>query len=560
MITPLRLLLVEDSNLDARALMELLKELDPPPQLTHALTLEKALAHLAEQTFDCVLLDMRLPDGEGVESVDRIHSLCREVTIVVLTGNDDEHAALAALHRGAQEYIIKGKHDGEALLQKLRHAIERDRLVITLKRQRQEDYHRASHDALTGLPNRLLFEDRLRAVLAQGLRRDNRPVVCFVDLDRFKAVNDVYGHATGDTLLQEVARVLQDSVRTSDTVARLGGDEFAILLNYAGDAALVAERMVQRIAAIESIGGEPIQIGASIGLAQHPQHGTDYEQLLVNADAAMYRAKAAGKGQWRFFSPPKAAASDVAEPNAFSTLVLQLHYQPWYLHQSQRCMGLEALIRMQGSNAADSVLQEAERQKLLPLLGSWVLEQACRNWLSAQQSGAATLRLAVNISAAELDRRDYASSTLRLLGELGMPCTALQLEVTEDDFVTASSTLLDNIGVLRQRGVRVALDRFGRNQAALALLKNWPVDVVKLDIRHVHELRTQPAAGAFLTSVISYVQALGHELILCGVETQADLENLKGLAPALLQGVMLQGFGLAPPLPLTTPRAALLPC
>lgn len=558
----LRLLLVEDSARDARALIELLKDVAPlpQPQVTHVTTLDLALAELAARIYDCVLLDLHLPDSDGLEGVDRIQALCRNVTIVVLTGNDNQGDALAALRRGAQEYVIKGKHDGDALLQKLSHAIERDRLVITLNRQRQEDYHRASHDGLTGLPNRLLFEDRLRTVLARGTHKDSQPAVCFVDLDGFKAVNDVYGHAVGDALLQQVAQVLQDSVRATDTVARLGGDEFVALLHHAGDATLVAERMVQRVAAITRVGDDAVEIGASIGLALYPLHGSDPEQLLANADSAMYRAKAAGKGQWRFFTPLTPSSPAATPPQTLNSLVLQLHYQPWYAYPGQRCMGLEALVRLDDDSAADSALQEAERQKLLPLLGSWVLEQACRNWLAATQSGEAIPRLAINVSAAELERRDYASATLRLLGEMGMPYQALQLEVREDDFVAASSTLLDNLSVLRQRGVRVALDRFGRNQAALALLQNLPIDVVKLDIRHLHALRTQPAARAFLTSVVGYVKALGHELIVCGVETAADLKNLKSLAPNLLHGTLLQGFGLASPRALHIPQAALLPC
>ena len=556
MNTVLRLLLVEDAARDARALREMLADVEamPAPLLKHVSTLAEAEAALAEAPYDCILLDLRLPDGEGVQSVDRIRAHHREVTLVVLTGNSDQQSALIALQHGAQDYVIKGTLDGEALMRLLRHAVERNRLVIGMERARQLEYHRASHDPLTGLPNRQLFTDRVRTALAQ--RRNGRLVLCFIDLDGFKHVNDLHGHATGDELLKAVAATLQEAVRAGDTVARLGGDEFAVLLTQARDAdeaALVAQRMVERVAALQNIAGKSVQIGASIGLAMHPLHGRDCEPLLASADRAMYRAKAAGKGQWRFCTPVQEMTIPVLLPG-FDLTALKLCYQPWYDARSHACMGLEALIRFHGHTAADTVLQQAQAQQALPRLGSWVLEQACRDWLAL---AAAPLHLGVNISATELECRDYANITLRLLDELGMPCTALQLEVAEDELADApeNGTLLQNLGTLRSHGVRIALDRFGRNQAALGRLARLPVDVVKLDVRHVRELRTEPLARAFLASVIGYATALGRETILCGVETAADLENLRSLAPG---GV--QGFGLAPPLAAGSQQLCLLPC
>lgn len=524
----------------------------PPPALRHVSSLAEAELALDETPYDCILLDLRLPDGEGVQNVDRIRARHREVTLVVLTGNNDQQSALIALQHGAQDYVIKGTLDGEALMRRLRHAVERNRLVIEMERARQVEYHRASHDPLTGLPNRQLFTDRVRTALAQ--RRNGRLVLCFVDLDGFKHVNDLHGHATGDALLKAVAATLQEAVRAGDTVARLGGDEFAVLLTQARDAdeaALVAQRMVERVGALQNIAGKAIQIGASIGLALHPLHGRDCEQLLASADRAMYRAKASGKSQWRFCTPVQQATTPVLLPG-FDLAALKLCYQPWYDTKSHACMGLEALIRLDGHAAADTVLQQAEAQQALPRLGSWVLEQACRDWLALPATPA---HLAVNISATELDCRDYTSATLRLLEELGMPCTALQLEVAEDELADAPGTLLQNLGTLRRHGVRIALDRFGRNQAALSRLARLPVDVVKLDVRHVRELRTEPLAHAFLASVIGYATALGRETILCGVETAVDLENLRSLAPG-----RVQGFGLAPPLAAGEIQPCLLPC
>lgn len=555
----LRLLLVEDAQRDARALREMLADAQemPVPALHHVTSLAQAEAALAANTYDCVLLDLRLPDSEGVHSVDRIRQLHREVTLVVLTGNSDQQSALLALQHGAQDYVIKGSHDGDALLRLLRHAVERNRLVTEMERQRQQEYHRASHDPLTGLPNRQLFSDRVNTALAQ--RRGGRLVVCFIDLDGFKAVNDHHGHAVGDALLVAVAAALQDSVRAGDTVARVGGDEFAVLLTQARDAdeaARVADRMVQRVAALTAIDGRHIQVGASIGLALHPSHGSDCEQLMASADRAMYRAKAAGKSQWRFCTSPNEFPI-TAPPVTLDTGLLRLCYQPWFDARSRSCMGIEALIRFDGHVAADAVLALAQQQQALPQLGCWVLEQACHNWLALAARQSAPPRLAVNISATELEGRDYATTTLRLIGELGINSKTLQLEVAEDDLADApeTGTLLQNLSTLRSHGVRIALDRFGRRQAALGRLASLPVDVVKLDVRHVRELRTQPLARAFLTSVIGYANALGCETVLCGVETDADLENLRTLAPE-----SLQGFGLARPLAAGVSQPSRQPC
>lgn len=559
MNTVLRLLLVEDAPRDARVLREMLADVDgmPPPKLHHVSTLAQAEAALAVASYDCILLDLQLPDSEGVQGVDRIREHYREVTLVVLTGNTDQQSALIALQHGAQDYVIKGTLDAEALLRLLRHAVERNRLVIEIERAQQRDYHRASHDPLTGLPNRQLLTDRVRTALAQ--RSSGQLVVCFIDLDGFKRVNDLHGHATGDALLIAVAAALQEATRAGDTVARVGGDEFAVLLTQARDAdeaAMVAQRMVQRVAALTHIDGKRVHIGASIGLALHPIHGRDCAQLLASADRAMYRAKAAGKGQLRFCTPDEYPITSPLLPGLDVT-ALKLCYQPWYDMPSRSCRGLEALIRLDGHSAADSALAQAQQRQALPLLGCWVLEQACRNWLALAATQAAPPRLAINISAMELECPDYASTTLQLLSALAMPCHVLQLEVTEDDLVNAprDGALLQNLTALRRHGVRIALDRFGRNQAALGQLANLPVDVVKLDVRYVRELRTQPTTQAFLAAVIGYVRALGREVIICGVETAADLQNLNPLEPH-----QVQGFGLALPRPDSRPLPSLLPC
>lgn len=320
MSEPLRLLLVEDSVRDAHLLQAQVEDLTggQAVDLNHAQSLADAIKMLGE-LHDCVLLDMNLPDCAELEGVDLIRRIAPSVPIVVLTGLEDEQLAQRALRHGAQEYLVKGHHDGDALVRRVQHAITRHRLMVDLEQQRQRDYHRASHDPLTGLPNRPLFLDRLNTALAQAQRHHSMVVVGFLDLDGFKAVNDRYGHALGDALLCRVAEVLSDRLRAGDTVARLGGDEFVLLLTQphnAQEAGLAASRILSALAAIHEVDGQPVTIGGSLGLALFPGHAGDTspesvqrpETLLLQADHAMYRAKAAGKGQWRLHgetNPPR---------------------------------------------------------------------------------------------------------------------------------------------------------------------------------------------------------------------------------------------------------------
>lgn len=308
----LRVLLVEDSPADARAVREELRDAtrEQQPELTHVQTLAAALAQLKTGVYDCVLLDLGLPDGGGVALVEAVRAANRDIAIVILTGLDDERSALEALRRGAQEYAVKGQHNGDALLRILRHAFERHRLMCELDRQREREYFLATHDSLTGLANRQLLMDRAQQALTHAQRQGGQVALCFIDLDGFKPVNDRYGHAAGDALLCKITRVLLTTVRDGDTIARIGGDEFVALLTSVrsqAEAQLVVDRMIEGISSPMQIEGREITIGASIGLSMYPQHGLMLDALMAKADAAMYQTKRAHKnGSGR--QPMRAAA------------------------------------------------------------------------------------------------------------------------------------------------------------------------------------------------------------------------------------------------------------
>lgn len=292
----LKVLVVEDSLADARLLREALKDANAPVELNFVSTLAEAEQTVRSAAYDCVLLDLGLPDANGVDNVQRIRAANRAQTVVIMTGLDSEEAALGTLQRGAQDYLVKGRYDGAFIVRVIRRAMERNRVLAEVDQLREYQYYVATHDALTGLPNRQLFEDRARTALAQAQRENGTVAVGYLDLDGFKRVNDTHGHAIGDALLRAVGQVLSESVRATDTVARVGGDEFLILLaplkgNAQAEADSTVERLRDRIRSLRLVEGREVGISASIGVAFYPDQGRTLEGLLICADQAMYEAK-----------------------------------------------------------------------------------------------------------------------------------------------------------------------------------------------------------------------------------------------------------------------------
>jgi len=411
--------------------------------------------------------------------------------------------------------------------------------------------HQASHDQLTGLANRSLFNEKLSLAVAKARQHAEMLAVVFLDLDRFKNVNDTLGHAVGDELLQSVARRLINCLRVDDTIARWGGDEFTLLLyniESAEDATKICQRILFSLSSPFEFDGRELNMKASLGIALSPYDGEDAETLLKNADAAMYRAKQQGRNNYQFYT--RAIGSKVSESlnmenNLYKALQREefvLHYQPQIDLTTGRLVGMEALIRWEhperGLIAPDRFISVAEETGLICPIGEWVLRTACAQNRSWQLLGAPPLRIAVNLSACQFQQITAVKTIAQILSETGLEPERLEIEITES---TAMTDVQFTVGVLHQlqaMGIHIALDDFGTGYSSLWSLKNLPLDTLKIDRSFVADLMNDSNGTAIVKVAIALGHGLNLKVIAEGVETAQQLEFLQVLKCDRAQGYL----------------------
>ena len=540
-----RLLLVEDSVGDARLILELILESGRAWELVHVQRVGEAVEALrGEDEYDCVLLDLSLADADGTDAVIAVQRQAPHCPVVVLTHRQDEELAEEALALGAQDFLSKKNLTPELLTRAVRYAMERKATELKLA-------HQASHDALTGLPNRELFADRLKVALADR----HRPVaVLFVDLDDFKIINDSLGHFAGDQVLVEVADRLLAAVRGSDTVARFAGDEFTVLcprLHSPEEAVTIAERVVAELSRPLSLAGRYYSINGSVGLAISTSTDDDGHTLLSQADAALHRAKALGKNRYTPFDSSlrlEAMARLTTQRQlgmAIERNQLRLAYQPEVDPVTGRVVVVEALLRWQHSSrgllSPDEFIGIAEASGLILPIGQWVLERALADraeWAHTGRFAASDGSLpvvAVNVSAVQLADPEFVTAVQEALARTGTPPEALQLEITESAVMDRES-LVSVSAALRGLGVGIAIDDFGTGHSSLTYLKAFPASTVKIDRSFVAGLGVDPIDDALVAAVIGVAHASGMTVVAEGVETEAQRDALVGLGCDLAQG------------------------
>ncbi len=620
-----------------------------------------------------ILVDLSVPDGAGMEFIDRLRAASPAIPIVILSPSQDEAVAEAALQRGAQDFILKEHVDDYVLPKTLAAVIDRadmadalfnekERAQITLnsigdavistdvtgnvlymnlvaerltgwasaealgqpadavlriidsatgatvlnpmKTAAHHDTtvglpstcllvrrdgvelpiedssapihdrsggvvgavmvfhdvsatraltHRlaysAQHDSLTKLPNRLLLNDLFTMALMMAKRQNTVLAVLYLDLDRFKHINDSVGHAVGDRLLQAVALRLIECVRASDTVCRLGGDEFVIVLSevaHAEDAAVCAEKILQSLRVPLVMDGQELHISSSIGIAIFPSDGAEVEVLLKNADSAMYEAKGLGRDNYQFYRRELNSGADERQfletglRYAIERGEFELHYQPIMDLATGGCSGVEALLRWhhatRGLLLPSEFIGIAEESRLIVPIGRWVLRESCRQAKAWQQSRATPLRLCVNVSAVELRAKEFVAGVAEILADTGFDPRFLELELTETFLMQESKSTDIVLQALKRLGVTLALDDFGTGYSSLSYVRRFPVDTLKVDRSFVRDLITDAADAGVVSAVIQMGKSLQMRVVAEGVETKEQVVCLRKMACAEAQG------------------------
>jgi diguanylate cyclase (GGDEF)-like protein/PAS domain S-box-containing protein len=661
-----RVLIISPSADDVRILEQALGNAhDGPFDVESVGALADGVQRVQQGGIDAILVDLTLPDAQGLSCFDQLYGVARHTPILTLCELDDEQEAKEAVKRGAQGWLSKGYFDNYLVPQSLLNIIERmkveqglyvaqARAEITLnsigdavisadmcgrvdylnvaaeritgwareqaaghpitdvlnildsatghlitnpveyvldsdrpldltgdavlvdrdgKRIPIEDSaapihdwdgrlvgavlvfrdisntvalasemrHQAQHDFLTGLPNRMLLNDRITQAIALARRSVCYPALLFLDLDKFKHINDSLGHAVGDLLLQAVSKRLVDCVRASDTVSRHGGDEFVILLadeHRPQHAALAAEKILLALSVPFTIDAHELHTSTSIGISVYPDDGAEPATLIKNADTAMYHAKERGRANYQFFRHDmntRAVERQLVESNlrrALERSEFRLHYQPKVDLETGRITGVEALLRWDhpewGLVQPERFISIAEECGLIVPIGRWVLREASAQAVRWRQAGHPAVSIAVNVSGLEFRHREFFDHALGVFKATGVDPTCLQLELTETVLMRDVAATAELLAKFKAMGVQIAVDDFGTGYSSLSYLNQFPIDVLKIDQSFVRAIYAGPGSnGAIVSAVIGMGKNLHHRVVAEGVEDQEQLAFLK---------------------------------
>lgn len=532
------LLIVDDQVIDLRILSTAVQDL---AEVHIAQSGQQALEIARQCRPDVVLLDIEMPGMNGFEVCRALKSdpELLDAAVIFVSAHTQTNEELFALECGAVDFIQKPLNIPVARAHIKAH--------IAL---RNEAKRLANHDALTGLPNRILLQDRTEQALQKARRNNGRVAMLLLDLDNFKAINDSMGHSVGDLVLQEVASRLSRSLLVEDTVSRQGGDEFILLLpevvgfDAVGD---FAERVLATIASPFSIQGNRYDLSASIGISVFPEDSDDMESLYRHADAAMYQAKLAGRNRFCFFSShieSSMRARHLLERhmrNALEAGVFEVFYQAKIDARHNRIIGMEALIRWHNHDGVlvspAEFIPLAEETGLIIPIGKFVLLQACNDTRVLRELGH-DVSISVNISVVQFREAAFLDMVKSILAESGLEARFLELEITEGVLARDIDNARETLFLLKTLGVRISIDDFGTGYSSLAYLKRFPIDVLKIDQSFVRDMLTDKSDSAIIEAIIKLGQALGLELVAEGVETQEQADALLEQGCQIMQGYL----------------------
>jgi diguanylate cyclase (GGDEF)-like protein len=528
--------------------------------------------------YAMAFVDMRMPPGwDGLETIERLWAVDPDVQIVICSAHSDYDwtDVVARLNNSDKLLVVKKPFEAievmqcaNALTRKwqneriVRRQVENLEQVVTARTEGLESAnkqlrHLATHDALTGLPNRVLMDDRISQSIVLAERHGQSFAVILLDLDRFKLVNDSLGHRAGDELLKEVAKRLKGVVRDVDTVARLGGDEFVLIVAPGPDpeaAQQVARRVIEVLQEPVRIAGVKIHTSPSIGIAFYPDDGSSIETLLANADAAMYFAKQRGRNNFQcFVSGMNTATQEKVRLETDMRIGIEqkqfeLHYQPKVNTATGVMHGAEALLRwrhpVHGNIPPAKFIPIAEECGLIGTIGAWVVREACRQARAWQVQGLPPLRVAVNLSPSQFRQGNIVEMIRDALDDAGLEARFLEVELTESAVMTDPEESIAILEKLSTMGVLVSVDDFGTGYSSMSYLRRFPIDKLKIDRGFISEVMSRPEDASIVRAIISLAHSLKLKVVAEGVESPDQLEFLKTLGCD-----QYQGYHYSPALP-----------
>lgn len=540
-----QVLLVDDDEDDFIITRDLLADVGHVDyELTWVNQAQAAIDKIDAGSFDICLVDYRLGDGTGLDLIGHLGQRDDAPPTILLTGEADRALDIEAMKAGASDFLVKGQVTPPMLEKAVRYAIDRQRSERELARL-------AQYDPLTGLLNRNAFKRRLDEAVGDAERNDKHLAVLFIDLDHFKDVNDTMGHAAGDALIRAVADRLTDAKRKTDVVARMGGDEFAVLavnLDRAAAATHPARRILETLSAPFEINGKVIHSGASVGVTTYPSDARNAKSLLVNADLALYRAKAGGRRTYFFFDAEmhrnvqrrSQLESDLRRAVDNGDLVA--HFQPQIDIRGRRVAGAEALVRWPhaelGMVSPGAFIPIAEATGLIAPIGEQVLRQSCAACVEWGRTLGLDLRVAVNLSPNQFHADNLAEKILGIVDDCGLAPSQLEVEITEETIMRNVERAASDLQALREAGVQVGIDDFGTGYSSLAYLKRFPVDHLKIDRTFIEGVDRGRDDRAIVGSVIGLAHALGMAVVAEGVERESQLAFLQGQSCDEVQGFL----------------------
>ena len=540
----LKILIVEDDEDDYFILSELLLDaLGTSPQIDWAEDYQSAQELIGAGQYQFYFLDNRLGAHLGLELIDVINSQYQtSPPIIMLSGVDDHETDLQAMEKGADDYLVKSQLSAPLLERTIRYSLKSKLLEEKLAKM-------AHFDSLTGLYNRSIFRELLLKTIAHSNRSQQKFALVTIDVDKFKYINDQYGHPAGDQLLIEVARRLKHSIRSADIIARLGGDEFSLLLKDVGNSTEIVklvETIMGAFTAVVELGSKEVAVTISSGIAIYPTDASSEMELIARSDRALYQAKSMGRYAYSFYNKElhmqarKQHDIELQLAQAIKEHKLLLYYQPIYSLTDNKLSSYEALLRWPNETGGfyntEEIIAIAEQGPLILTLGDWVFNRACQQILHWQQRGEYRGKISINVSAKQFENDDFTRKVLKKLLESPLLSGKFTFEITERDPLQSTAIVINRLQQLVDCGCEFSVDDFGVGHASIAYLRTFPIAAIKIDKSIVQNILSREKDLVLCKAIIAIAKALSLSVVAEGVESLEIANTLSSIGCPLVQG------------------------